>query len=434
MTDATPPMPHNREAEEAIVGSVLINPDVYEEVTGFLRAADFHIVHLRWIWEAFDRLRNKQAPIDILTVTEEMDRQKQLAEAGGPAYLTSLLNRVPTTLHAEAYARSVANNSLRRRLLTAAATITRTAYDRSLEIEQVMTTVDKAITEAQERTTTRDNLAAAHVLSEVYDQAAEQARHPNWVWGMSTGLPEWDALTGGLHRGQTTLISAPPGMGKTTLVMQVARNIAARTGVLIHELEMDRCDLGAKLFASECGITIRQLKSGFVPSDKWEAMLQTMTHYEKEMRLVINDTPGLTTAQLRANLARLSRRMEIGLLVVDYVNLLADHDSRDDYENAALKLRRLRDIAREFNVALLTIQSMNKEGMNSPIPDLSGVSGRADLVFDADNVFFMIKDQGMERAVMLLPAKLRHGDGKKEPFDLIWDAELPKFNSVARLP
>jgi replicative DNA helicase len=147
--------------------------------------------------------------------------------------------------------------------------------------------------------------------------------------------------------------------------------------------------------------------------------------------MVINDTPGITTAQLRANVARLSRQMNIGLLVVDYVNLLADRDTRDENENTALKLRRLRDIAREFHIALLTIQSMTKEGMDESTPKLNSMRGPADLQFDADAVFFLVPDKKMRKIVHLTPAKLRHGNGDRTPFDLMWDSALPRFNSVA---
>ncbi len=422
-------LPYSHRAEEAVVGSVLINPEVYNEVSAIISATDFRLDRLRWIWEACDRLRNRNEPIDALTLIEELERKHQLGEVGGAAYLTALLNQVPTSLHAEAYARIIAKNSQRRRYLAAASTIAQAAYDSDLESGQLMSIVEKTIRDAQERITACENLDAAQVLSEVYDEAVERAKHPSRVWGMSTGFPCWDQITGGLHRGQTTIISAPPGSGKTTLVLQVARHVAATHGVLIHELEMSRNDLGIKFFASECGITTKELKSGFVPGEKWEAMLQLLTQYESEKNLVINDTPGLTTAQLRANLARVSRQREIALLVVDYVNLLADHDSRDDYENAALKLRRLRDIAREFKVALLTIQSMNKEGMKNPIPDLADISGRADIAFDADTVFFM-RNTGENKRVQMFPGKLRHGDGNKEGFHLRWDEQLPKFNSV----
>ena len=429
-------LPHSREAEEAVLGAVLINSEVYDEVAAFLQPRDFYIIRLRWIWEAYTRLKEKRIPIDNLTVAETLDDMGRLDEIGGPAFLTALLNQVPTTLHAEHYGRIVLAHSQRRRLLMAANTIANLAYDQSVEIEQVMTGADKALREAQDSATARENINIGQVLSGVYDYAVERSKNPGKVWGMSTGFPDWDKLTGGLHRGQTTILSAPPGMGKTTLVMQVARNVASKHGVVVHELEMDKRDLGIKTYAAECGITTSEIHSGRIPPEKWEKMVAVLEAFEyPRSRMVINDTPGITAAQLRANIARLSRQMDIGLLVVDYVNLLTDHDTRDENENTALKLRRLRDIAREFNLALLTIQSMTKEGMDdSTAPKLNSMRGPADLQFDADTVFFLVQDKKLRKVVHLTPAKLRHGNGERTPFDLMWDATLPKFNSVARLP
>lgn len=428
-------LPHSREAEEAVLGAVLINSDVYDDLAAFLQPRDFYIIRLRWIWEAYTRLKEKRIPIDFLTVSETLHDMGRLEETGGPAFLTALLNQVPTTLHAESYGRIVQAASLRRRLLAAANQIARLAYDQSIEVEQVMTLSDKALNEAQDQATARENINIGRVLSEVYDYAVLRSKNPGKVWGMSTGFPDWDKLTGGLHRGQTTILSAPPGMGKTTLVMQVARNVAVKHGVVVHELEMDKRDLGIKTFAAECGITTTEIHSGRIPAEKWNKMLQVLEQFEyPHSKMVINDTPGITTSQLRANVARLSRQMDIGLLVVDYVNLLSDHDTRDENENTALKLRRLRDIAREFNVALLTIQSMTKEGMDESTPKLNSMRGPADLQFDADTVFFLVQDKKMRKIVHLTPAKLRHGNGERTPFDLMWDPVLPRFNSVARLP
>lgn len=428
-------LPHSREAEEAALGSILINPEVYDELASFLQGRDFYIVRLRWIWEACARLKEKRIPIDILTVAETLADQGRLDEIGGPAFLTWLLNQVPTSLHAEHYGRLILADSLRRRLLAAAGSIARLACDQTLDVEQVMTGADKVLNEAQEQPTARENLNIGQILSGVYDYAVERQKTPGRVWGMSTGFPDWDRLTGGLHRGQTTIISAPPGSGKTTLVMQVARSVAARHGVVVHELEMDRRDLGIKTFAAECGITTIEINSGRIPPEKWARMAEVLERFEyPKSRMVINDTPGITTAQLRANVARLVRQMDIGLLVVDYVNLLSDRDTRDENENTALKLRRLRDIAREFNLALLTIQSMTKEGMDDTAPKLNAMRGPADLQFDADAVFFMVQDKKLRKTVHLNPAKLRHGNGERTPFDLLWDATLPKFNGIPRLP
>ena len=267
-------LPHSREAEEAVLGAVLINSEVYDEVAAFLQPRDFYIIRLRWIWEAYTRLKEKRIPIDNLTVAETLDDMGRLDEIGGPAFLTGLLNQVPTTLHSEHYGRIVLAHSQRRRLLMAANAIATLAYDQSVEIEQVMTGADKALREAQDAATARENINIGQVLSGVYDYAVERSKNPGRVWGMSTGFPDWDKLTGGLHRGQTTILSAPPGMGKTTLVMQVARNVAAKHGVVVHELEMDKRDLGIKTYAAECGITTSEIHSGRIPASKWEKMVR----------------------------------------------------------------------------------------------------------------------------------------------------------------
>jgi replicative DNA helicase len=180
--------PHSRKAEEAVIGSVLINPEVYDDLAAFLQPHDFYIVRLRWIWEAYTRLREKRIPIDGLLVSETLDDMGRLEEVGGPAYLTALLNQVPTTLHAESYGRIVQATSLRRRLLTAANTIANLAYDQALEVEQVMTLSDKALNEAQDQATSHENLNIGQILSGVYDYAVERRKNPGRVWGMSTSI------------------------------------------------------------------------------------------------------------------------------------------------------------------------------------------------------------------------------------------------------
>ncbi len=148
---STSVIPHNREAEEAVVGAVLINPEAYYDLAQFLQADDFYIVRHRWIWEAFTRLHEKRIPLDFLTVSEELESANQLAEIGGPAYLTALLNQVPTSLHAEAYGRMVEASAIRRRLLTSANTIATLAYNEQESVENVMEESEKAIFNVSER-------------------------------------------------------------------------------------------------------------------------------------------------------------------------------------------------------------------------------------------------------------------------------------------
>jgi len=165
-TPAAPVVPHNREAEEAVVGAVLINPEVYYDLAQFLQPDDFYIVRHRWIWEAFQRLHERRVPVDFLTVTEELERANQLAEIGGPAYLTALINQVPTSLHAEAYGRMVEDAAIRRRLLHAANQVATLAYKESESIETVMQEAEKSIFNVSERRLKKDMQPISSVLSE----------------------------------------------------------------------------------------------------------------------------------------------------------------------------------------------------------------------------------------------------------------------------
>src|SRR5512137_1939718 len=178
--------PHNREAEEAVVGAVLINPEVYYDLAQFLQADDFYIHRHRFIWEAFTRLHEKRIPLDFLTVTEELQSAGQLAEIGGPAYLTALLNQVPTSLHAEAYGRMVEASAIRRRLLTSANQIASLAYDEHESVENVIEESEKSIFNVSERRLKKELLPISTVLSEYYDRIDELAKRSGEIFGVPT--------------------------------------------------------------------------------------------------------------------------------------------------------------------------------------------------------------------------------------------------------
>ena len=163
-------VPHSREAEDAVLGAVLINPEAYYDVASFLRADDFYIHRHRWIWETFTRLHERRIPIDLLTVTDELDQQGQLEETGGPAYLTALINNVPISLHAQAYGRIVEANAIRRRMLSAANEIAKLAYQQDSTVDTVMDEAERAVFGVSERRTTRDLRSIQEVLSEYYDR------------------------------------------------------------------------------------------------------------------------------------------------------------------------------------------------------------------------------------------------------------------------
>jgi replicative DNA helicase len=225
---ATQAQPHNRQAEEAVLGAVLINPEAYFDVASFLQPDDFYIVRNRWIWESFNRLHERRSPIDFLTVCSELEQQNQLAEVGGAAYLMSLINQTPTSFHAEAYGRIIEDNSIRRRMLISANEVARLALDQQSSVDTVMDEAEKSIFGISERRVRTDLQPIQTVLSEVYDRVDQLSRRDEEIYGVPTGLVDIDRLLGGLQKSDLLIIAGRPGMGKTGFLLSIAKNAAQK--------------------------------------------------------------------------------------------------------------------------------------------------------------------------------------------------------------
>jgi replicative DNA helicase len=249
-------VPHSRDAEEAVLGSVLINPEAYYDVAQFLQSEDFYIHRHRWIWEAFIRLHENRNPIDILTVTEELEGAGQLAEVGGAAYLTALINNVPTSLHAEAYGHIVEETAIRRRMLAAANDIAKLAYQEDNSIDSVMDGAEKSVFGISERRLTRDLQSIQEVLSDVVDRIDMLSRRDDETYGVPTGFIDLDKLLGGLQPSDFLIIAGRPGTGKTAFMLSAAKNAAQtyKKHVAIFSLEMSNEQLIQRLIAQETGI------------------------------------------------------------------------------------------------------------------------------------------------------------------------------------
>ena len=244
-------VPQSREAEEAVIGAVLINPEAYYDVAQFLHAEDFYIHRHRWIWEAFTHLQERRAPIDFLTVTEELDQQGQLAEVGGPAYLAALISNVPSSLHAEAYGRLVEQAGIRRRLLEAANKIAKLAYQEEMGIDAVMDEAEKSIFGVSEKRLTRDLQPIKEVLSTYYDRIDELSKRDGETMGVPTGFIDLDRLLGGFQPSDLIIIAGRPGMGKTAFMLSAAKNAAQiyKKHVAIFSLEMSSEQLVQRLIS-----------------------------------------------------------------------------------------------------------------------------------------------------------------------------------------
>jgi replicative DNA helicase len=436
---STPLIPHNREAEEAVVGAVLINPEAYYDLAQFLQAEDFYIHRHRWIWETFNRLHEQRTPIDFLTVTEELDHAGQLGEIGGPAYLTALLNQVPTSLHAEAYGRMVEATAIRRRMITAANQIASMAYDAHESVENVIEESEKSIFNVSERRLRHDVQPIKTVVSEYYDRIDELAKRSDDFFGVPTGFIDLDKMLGGLQPSDLLIIAGRPGQGKTGFLLSVAKNAALthKKHVAIFSLEMSNEQVVQRLVAQETGIDSQRLRSGKLNEDEWPLFTQSI-EVLGDTHIYLDDTPAITPLQLRTKCRRLDMEYGLDLVIVDYLQLMGG-DTRNDnrVQEVSYISRNLKVLARELKVPVLAAAQLSRavEQRTDKRPVLSDLRESGSLEQDADIVMFIYRpDQYENDTVKQNVAEImvaKHRNGPTGNIELIFRSSLAKFENAA---
>jgi replicative DNA helicase len=436
----TPPViPHSREAEEAVLGSILINPEAYYDVAPFLQADDFYIHRHQWIWQAFTHLHEQRSPIDFLTVNEELDQQGQLSEIGGPAYLTALINNVPTSLHAEAYGRIIEENSIRRRMLTAANEIAKLAYREDHSVDSVMDEAEKAVFGVSERRMTRDLQPIQQALSEYYDRIDQLSGRDEDVYGVPTGFIDLDRLLMGLQPSDFIIIAGRPGMGKTAFMLSAAKNAAQthKKHVAIFSLEMSNEQLVQRLIAQETGIDSQRLRTGKLEEDEWPIFTHAI-EVLSDTRVFLDDTPALTPLQLRTKCRRLHLEYGLDLIIVDYLQLMsAGPRVENRVQEVSYISRNLKVLARELNVPVLAAAQLSRaiEQRADKEPQLSDLRESGSLEQDADIVMFIHRPEMYEKDTLkqnLAQIKVsKHRNGPIGTIELIFRHKLAKFENAA---
>ncbi len=433
------PLPHNREAEEAVIGAVLINPEVYFDVAPFLFANDFFFHRNRWIWEAFVSLQEQRLPIDLLTVSEELERQGRLEEVGGPAYLTALINNVPTSLHAEAYGRIVEETATRRRLLQAANQIARLAYQTDTTVEEVVNESEKAVFGVSERRLTHQLQPIKHILSEYYDRIDYLARHQDETIGVPTGFIDLDRLLGGLQPSDLLIIAGRPGQGKSGFCLSVAKNAAQlhKKHVAMFSLEMSNEQLVQRLVAQETGIDSQRLRLGAIQDKEWPLFTQAVSALG-DAHIYLDDTPAITPLQLRTKCRRLHMEVGLDLIIVDYLQLMTGDTRMDNrVQEVSYISRNLKVLARELNVPVLAAAQLSRavEQRADKRPVLSDLRESGSLEQDADVVMFIYRPDQYEADTLrqnvaeIIVAK--HRNGPVGSVELVFRKSLAKFENAA---
>jgi len=432
-------VPHSREAEEAVIGAVLINPEAYYDVAQFLSVDDFYIHRNRWIFDTFVSLHDRNEAIDLVTVTEELDQKGHLADIGGAAYITKLINNVPSSLHAEAYGHRVEETAIRRRMLEAANKIAKLAYTENLTLDTVMDDSEKAIFNVSQRRTTQDLQPIRSVLSDYFDRMEELSKRDEELVGVPTGFIDIDRMLGGLQPSDLLIIAGRPGMGKTGFILSALKNAALthKKHVAIFSLEMSNEQLVQRIIAQETGIDSTRLRSGKLSPDEWLLFTQAI-EVLTDTHIFLDDTPALTPLQLRTKCRRLHLEYKLDLIVVDYLQLMGgDNRSNNRVQEVSDISRNMKILARELNVPVLAAAQLSRavEQRSDKRPVLSDLRESGSLEQDADVVMFIYRpevyeeDSQFKNLAEIIIAK--HRNGPTGDVQLVFRKNLAKFENAA---
>lgn len=431
--------PHSVEAEEAVLGSILINPDALYDVMAFLRVEDFFIVRHAWIWEVLLNLHERRDPIDYLTVVNELEQTGRLPEVGGAAYVLSLINKTPSALNVEGYGRIVERMALRRRLIDAAGQIARVAHSEETDIDEVVNRAEKAIFEVTERRLARDLVPVKDVVSAYFDHVSFLARHQEDVMGVPTGFIDLDRMLGGMQKSDLLIIAARPGMGKTSLMNSMVMNAARQhQRVAVFSLEMSNEQLVQRFISAETNIPSNRLREGRLDERDW-AQFVAATQRIGELHIHLDDTPALTTHELRTKARRLHLEYGLDLIVIDYLQLMTTpYRSENRVQEISYISRSLKQLARELNVPVVAAAQLSRavEQRNDKRPLLSDLRESGSIEQDSDVVMFIYRDiyynpdsPDGNRAEIHIE---KHRNGPTGMVDLIFIPEITQFQNAAR--
>ena len=440
MSDAERLPPHSIEAEEAVIGSLLIDPDAVFDVASFLKPEAFYRVRNRWIYESILSLSEKREPIDFITLTEELRRREQLEETGGEAYIVGLLNVVPTAVNAASYAHVVEAASTRRKLISAAGTIANLAYNEAEDIGVVIDRSEQTLFGVSEERTTRDLVPVKQIAGTYLERVQELHARGDDVIGVPTGFKDLDHLLGGLNRSDLIIIAARPGMGKTSLQNAIALTAARRHNkrIAMFNLEMSAEQLVQRMVSAETRIDSQRLRRGQLAEQEWPIFMQAIGRLS-ETKIFIDDTPSITPMQLRTKCRRLYAEQGIDMIMIDYLQLMnAEYRTNNRVQEISDISRGLKGLARELDVPVVAAAQLSRavEQRQDKHPLLSDLRDSGSIEQDADVVIFIYRDEyyneDTDRPNIAELNIAKHRNGPTGSVDLFWHGKLATFKNLQR--
>lgn len=431
--------PQNIEAEQAVLGAILLESAALITVMELLRPEDFYREAHRQIYEAMIELNESNQPIDLITLTTRLEEKQLLSEVGGVPYLTQLAAAVPTAANVQYYAKIVEEKAMLRKLIRTATEIVTNGYSGTEDVQDLLSEAERRILEISNRTLSSGFVPIRDVLMEVFERVEMLYNQKGQITGIPSGFPDLDRMTSGFQRSDLIIVAARPSVGKTAFALNIAQNVAVRAKetVAIFSLEMSAAQLVQRMICAEANVDAGRLRNGNLEGDDWEKLTMAIGTLS-EAEIYIDDTPGLTVAEIRAKCRRLKKEKGLGMIVIDYLQLISGRGKPGESRQQEVSeiSRTLKQIARELEVPVIALSQLSRgvEQRQDKRPLMSDLRESGSIEQDADIVAFLYRDDYYDKEtekkniIEIIIAKQRNG-----PVGTVELVFLKNFNKFVSL-
>jgi replicative DNA helicase len=436
--------PQSLEAEESVLGGVLLDNTAIDRVLEFVRADDFYREAHRRIFRAMLGLAERNEPVDLVTLSESLRQRGELQDVGGASYLAELAERVPTAANVNHYARIVREKAILRALINTATEIASAGYTDQRDVKDLLDRAEQSIFQISEREVKPAFVRMDALMTDAFKTVEKLHQQKQAVTGVTTGYVDLDRLTAGLQPSDLIIIAARPSMGKTAFALNIAANAARRgdVGVAVFSLEMSKEQLALRMLCAEARVDLSRVRTGHLAPGELGDLAQS-AHILISQPIYIDDTPAITVLELRAKARRLWRdpQSKLGLIVVDYLQLMRSSEGKDSREQEISEISRsLKALAKELHVPVIALSQLNRqvENRSPPVPRLSDLRESGAIEQDADVIMFIYRDEAYNEdsdrkgLADIIIAKQRNGPTDK--LELAFLREYTRFENREMVP
>ena len=433
--------PHDIEAEQAILGCMLTDKDSVIDAIEVLKEDAFYREDNRAIYSAILSLYSKSEPIDLITVKAELVEAGNFERVGGLEYLASLPERVPTTSNVDKYIKIVEEKAMLRSLIMSANDLVALGYDETEDVDILMDMAEKKVFELAQKKNTKGYTPLKDVLVESFEKLEELYNQKGRISGLSTGFMDLDLKTSGLHNSDLIIVAARPAMGKSAFAINIATNIAVQSGkgVAIFNLEMSKEQVGNRILCSEAMVDSNKIRTGQIEDDDWVKLASTLSRLS-EAPIYIDDTAGISIMEIRAKCRKLKIEKDIGLVVIDYLQLIQGSGKRNASREQEISdiSRSLKILAKELDIPVIALSQLSRgvEKRDDKRPMLSDLRESGAIEQDADIVMFLYRDdyynEDSEKKNVAEVILAKHRGGSTGTVDLAWLPSYTKFASLEK--